>query len=159
MTQSAREKNVELNFDTDRWAGDIEFNSDRRLLNLVLKNLVENSIKFTPAGGKVTIKLIRFKGEYESGKIVIEVIDSGIGIPPEHQERVFERFYQVDHAQSGAAGRGTGLGLAIVKHAVHALGGSVELTSGVGLGTTVSCILPDRPSSDGRTASNESLET
>ena len=73
---------------------------------------------------------------------MIVVADTGIGIPPEHQERVFERFYQVDAARSGSAGRGTGLGLAIVKHAVAALGGAVRLESRVGKGTTVTCVLP-----------------
>ncbi|HEX8325224.1 MAG TPA: ATP-binding protein, partial [Tepidisphaeraceae bacterium] len=60
-------------------------------------------------------------------------------------DRVFERFYQVDPARSGSGGRGTGLGLAIVKHAVAVLGGRVSLTSTVGRGTTVTCILPRSP--------------
>jgi two-component system phosphate regulon sensor histidine kinase PhoR len=66
------------------------------------------------------------------------VTDTGVGIPPEHLDRVFERFYQVDPARSGSAGRGTGLGLAIVKHAVHAMGGSVQLRSTLGRGTIAS---------------------
>ncbi len=73
---------------------------------------------------------------------MLSVSDTGIGIPPEHLDRVFERFYQVDPARSGSAGRGTGLGLAIVKHAVAALGGSVQIQSTVGAGTTVTCVLP-----------------
>jgi signal transduction histidine kinase len=77
-----------------------------------------------------------------AGGAVITVADTGIGIPPEHLDRVFERFYQVDSARSGSAGRGTGLGLAIVKHAVAALGGTVRLESRVGKGTTVTCVLP-----------------
>jgi two-component system phosphate regulon sensor histidine kinase PhoR len=143
MGPLAREKEVELTFVADQWSNDAQFNSDRRLLDLIIKNLVENSIKFTPAGGKVTIKLS--PGNGEEPQVLLEVSDTGIGIPPEYQERVFERFYQVDHARSGSAGRGTGLGLAIVKHAVHALGGAVTLSSTVGVGTTVNCTLPDRP--------------
>ncbi|HVT90176.1 MAG TPA: ATP-binding protein [Tepidisphaeraceae bacterium] len=133
----ARDKNVELEFISDSPDHEMEFNSDRHLLELMLKNLVENSLKFTPSGGKVTVNILR-----TDGSVVLEVIDTGIGIPPEHQERVFERFYQVDAARSSAAGRGTGLGLAIVKHAIHALGGTVKLSSAVGVGTKVRCTFP-----------------
>jgi two-component system phosphate regulon sensor histidine kinase PhoR len=138
MGPIAREKQVDLRFDSEQWIGDEEFTSDRHLLDLILKNLVENSIKFTPAGGDVCVRFAR-----DQGKILIEVADTGIGIPPEHLERVFERFYQVDPARSGSAGRGTGLGLAIVKHAIHALSGTVELRSELGKGTRVSCALPE----------------
>jgi two-component system phosphate regulon sensor histidine kinase PhoR len=137
MGPVARQKDVELHF-TD---GQARLVSDERLLNLVLKNLVENSIKFTPAGGRVTVS-IEANGGAIDGPVVLRVADTGVGIPPEHIDRVFERFYQVNAARSGSAGRGTGLGLAIVKHAVAALGGSVELHSAVGQGTTVTCVLP-----------------
>jgi signal transduction histidine kinase len=100
---------------------------------------VENSIKFTPPGGAVTCEVGR--GDADRS-VILRVSDSGIGIPPEHLERVFERFYQVDPARSGSAGRGTGLGLAIVKHAIAALGGTVQIESVVGKGTTVTCVLP-----------------
>lgn len=143
----ARQKNVELVFDGDE---DATFNTDRRLLDLSLKNLVENSIKYTPTGGKVTTSIHRRErpaeeghGRTDSAEVELKIIDTGIGIPPEHLERVFERFYQVDAARTGGANRGTGLGLAIVKHAVHALGGTVDLQSEVGKGTVVSCVLPD----------------
>jgi two-component system phosphate regulon sensor histidine kinase PhoR len=162
----AREKGVELRFRAEdaagRDAGDgvgngtgnepgVRLLSDERLLNLTLKNLVENSIKFTPAGGTVTVavRLVAARGGAgangsppAAGEAVVSVADTGIGIPPEHLDRVFERFYQVDSARSGSAGRGTGLGLAIVKHAVAALGGTVRLESRVGRGTTVTCVLP-----------------
>jgi two-component system phosphate regulon sensor histidine kinase PhoR len=148
MGSLARAKNVELRL-ADQDANAVEeFHTDARLLNLVLKNLVENSIKFTPAGGKVTVTIRSAppapgSADHPSGLIVIEVSDTGIGIAPEHIDRVFERFYQVDPARSGSAGRGTGLGLAIVKHAIHALGGVVKLRSTVGQGTTVTCEFPD----------------
>jgi two-component system phosphate regulon sensor histidine kinase PhoR len=151
----AKQKGVEL-----RLGGPSQPNSfyaDERLLNLVLKNLVENSIKFTPPGGAVTCEVARVD---DGGSIVLRVSDSGIGIPPEHLERVFERFYQVDPARSGSAGRGTGLGLAIVKHAIAALGGTVQIESVVGKGTTVTCVLPqsreeaeDRAGEEARLAS------
>jgi two-component system phosphate regulon sensor histidine kinase PhoR len=135
----AREKGVELHFvEHDEDNAPILFAGDERLLNLVLKNLVENSIKFTPPSGSVTVSVTRGDGD----EIDFTVSDSGSGIPQEHIDRVFERFYQVDPARSGSAGRGTGLGLAIVKHAVHAMGGTVQLRSTVGRGTVVMFNLP-----------------
>jgi two-component system phosphate regulon sensor histidine kinase PhoR len=143
MGAMARQKNVELRLgDGDAGAPGVtaasEFRTDTRLVYLVLKNLVENSIKFTPSGGRVTVSFQQSPGPI----VTLTVADTGIGIAPEHIERVFERFYQVDAARSGSAGRGTGLGLAIVKHAVHALGGTVRLQSAVGAGTTVTCEFP-----------------
>ena len=140
MGPTARQKGVDLRFE-DVEETPASFRSDERLLHLVFKNLVENSIKFTPAGGSVTVAI---RSVAVDGNEVVElsVTDTGIGIPPEHLDRVFERFYQVDPARSGTAGRGTGLGLAIVKHAVAALGGTVRLESTVGKGTTVTCELP-----------------
>jgi two-component system phosphate regulon sensor histidine kinase PhoR len=143
----ARDKGVELRFRQD---DEVTLLTDERLLNLVLKNLVENSVKFTPGGSAVTVELSRREpggGEAAAGhaaaaEAVLTVSDTGIGIPPEHLDRVFERFYQVDAARSGSAGRGTGLGLAIVKHAVAALGGTVHIESEVGEGTTVTCVFP-----------------
>jgi two-component system phosphate regulon sensor histidine kinase PhoR len=143
MGPVARQKSVELNFAD----GQMRLVSDERLLNLVLKNLVENSIKFTLAGGRVTVS-VESNGSTD-GVVTLRVADTGVGIPPEHIDRVFERFYQVSAARSGSAGRGTGLGLAIVKHAVAALGGSVEIDSAVGQGTTVTCVLP-QTAEDGR---------
>ena len=119
-----------------------DFVSDERLLQLILKNLVENSVKFTPAGGSVSISLRRDQASEDGSTVLLQVADTGIGIPPEHLDRVFERFYQVDSVRSGSAGRGTGLGLAIVKHAVNALNGTVQVESEVGAGTTVTCALP-----------------
>jgi two-component system phosphate regulon sensor histidine kinase PhoR len=138
MQTLARQKLVELVF--QRLPGAPEsFESDRRLLNLILRNLVENSIKFTSSGGKVTVSA---GAENEGATVVLRVEDTGIGIPAEHLERVFERFYQVDAARSSAVGRGTGLGLAIVKHAILALGGTVQLESTMGVGTSVTCRIP-----------------
>ena len=134
---TAKQKGVDLILGGDDEVSD-PFHSDEHLLNLILKNLVENSLKFTPAGGSVTVGV----RPTTDGGVALSVADTGIGIPPEHRDRVFERFYQVDPARSGTAGRGTGLGLAIVKHAVAALGGTVRLESTVNRGTTVTCLLP-----------------
>jgi two-component system phosphate regulon sensor histidine kinase PhoR len=139
MSPMARQKNVELHF-TEHEEDSISptFVGDERLLNLVLKNLVENSIKFTPPGGSVTVAIVQKSRD----GVTFTVTDTGAGIPPEHLDRVFERFYQVDPARSGSAGRGPGLGLAIVKHAVHAMGGTVQLRSTVGRGTVVTFVIP-----------------
>jgi len=134
----AKNKGLELIIEGDET---LSFDSDRRLLDLLLKNLVENSIKYTPSGGKVHVRIWR-----DGEMIKLRVADSGIGIPPQHLERVFERFYQVDAARSSSVGRGTGLGLAIVKHAAHALSGHLTLESTVGRGTTVVCVFPLVPS-------------
>lgn len=106
--------------------------TDRRLVDEVLSNLVDNAIKYNKPGGSVTITLL------PNG---FTVTDTGIGIPPQHQERVFERFYRVDPSRSKTIG-GTGLGLSIVKHSVAVLGGQVSLSSTPGAGTTLTVSLP-----------------
>ena len=106
-----------------------------RFLEVAL-NLMENAIKYNRPGGRVWASV-----ERRGGMAVFTVSDTGIGIPPESRERVFERFYRVDRGRSRAAG-GTGLGLAIVKHIVAQSGGSICLDSGVGGGTVVTVQLP-----------------
>ncbi len=103
----------------------------------VALNLMENAIKYNKPGGRVTAAVT-----LQADKAVFTVADTGIGIPSESQNRVFERFYRVDKGRSRAAG-GTGLGLAIVKHIVALYGGSTELASVPGSGTTVTVILPE----------------
>ncbi len=99
-------------------------------------NLVDNAIKYTPAPGRITLAAFR-KGK----EAVLEVKDTGIGIEPRHQERIFERFYRVDPARSRELG-GTGLGLAIVKHIVESSGGRVEVESTPGHGSTFRVMVP-----------------
>ncbi len=106
------------------------------LLRLVLDNLVDNAVQFTEPGGQVRV-VCRAAAE----QVVFEVADTGCGIPAADQPRVFERFYQVERARSGAR-HGTGLGLSIVRDAVTALGGTVRLESQVGIGTRVTVTLP-----------------
>ncbi len=110
--------------------------ADEEGLLTVLNNLVNNAIKYTPAGGRVSVRW-----RIEGRRAVIEVEDTGIGIPKAHQVRVFERFYRVDKARSRELG-GTGLGLSIVKHWVQVFGGTVEVASELGRGTTFSVRLP-----------------
>ena len=109
----------------------------RRLTSEILFNLCDNAIKYNVTGGSVTLNV----SPAANGGGVITVSDTGIGIPAEHQARVFERFYRVDKSHSRASG-GTGLGLSIVKHAVQDLHGSIHLDSTPGKGTTVEVTLP-----------------
>ena len=102
----------------------------------VLDNLVDNAIKYTPAGGRVTVRW-----SADPVQVVIEVEDTGAGIPERDQPRVFERFYRVDKARSRELG-GTGLGLAIVKHLAQGMNGTVSVTSAVGQGSTFRVCLP-----------------
>ena len=130
----ARSEGVELYLKAT--AGELKVRGDSESMTQILDNLVDNAIKYTPEGGKVTISLGR---EAQAG--VLQVRDSGLGIPPEDLERVFERFYRVDKARSRAVG-GTGLGLAIVKHLVQAMGGEVEVESEYGQGSAFRVRLP-----------------
>ena len=108
----------------------------KRLLYEVIYNLGENAVKYNVENGNVLISVAN-----EENSAVLTVKDSGIGIAPEHQSRIFERFYRVDKSHSKASG-GTGLGLSIVKHAVQRHGGKIELESELGKGTTIRVILP-----------------
>jgi two-component system phosphate regulon sensor histidine kinase PhoR len=110
------------------------FNSP--LLEQALVNLLDNAIKFSPANSSV-----RVEAEIAGSEIVIRVMDQGGGIPPEHLDRIFERFYRVDAGRSRKVG-GTGLGLAIVKHIAQAHGGRVTVSSTPGGGSTFSIIIP-----------------
>ena len=111
--------------------------ADATALRQILFNLVDNAIRHTPAGGRITILSEPAAG----GGLTLAVSDSGVGIPAEHLPRIFERFYRVDPARSREAG-GTGLGLAIVKHLVEAHGGRVVAESPPGRGTTVRATFP-----------------
>ncbi len=119
--------------------------TDRSALMLIVRNLVDNGLKFSHDGG--TVRVSAAPGE--AGELVLEVVDRGIGIPLAQQQRIFERFYQVDAARSGShPRRGTGLGLAIVKHALRRLGGSIEVESIWQEGTTMTVRLPGALSVD-----------
>ncbi|RMH22452.1 MAG: HAMP domain-containing protein [Acidobacteria bacterium] len=112
---------------------------EAELLQEAVRNLLDNAIKYSPAGGRVALRL-RAEEEPEPA-VVIEVEDRGPGIEKRHQERIFERFYRIDKARSRALG-GTGLGLAIVKHVARALGGEVAVDSEPGAGSTFRIRLP-----------------
>ncbi len=115
--------------------------ADRRALEQVLQNLLDNSAKYTEPGGRIAVRVTD-----DASRVRIEVADTGIGIPERDRARVFERFYRVDKARSRDLG-GTGLGLAIVKHLVQAMDGDVFLASREGEGTTFTVVLPAAPRS------------
>ena len=109
----------------------------RRLIYEIAYNLCDNAIKYNRDGGRVDVTVAA-----DAGGSSITVADTGIGIAPEHQARVFERFYRVDKSHSKASG-GTGLGLSIVKHAVQYHHGRIELESTPGTGTTIRVVFPN----------------
>ena len=109
----------------------------RRLIYEIVYNLCDNAIKYNRDGGRVDVTVAA-----DAGGSSITVADTGIGIAPEHQARVFERFYRVDKSHSKASG-GTGLGLSIVKHAVQYHHGRIELESTPGTGTTIRVVFPN----------------
>ena len=115
--------------------------ADPELVRQLVGNLVSNAIRYNRPQGSVEVRLAAVEE-----RVVITVQDTGIGIPAEHQERVFERFYRVDSHRSRAVG-GTGLGLAIVKHLCEVLGGTVSLVSN-SEGTTFTIELPVMASDD-----------
>jgi two-component system phosphate regulon sensor histidine kinase PhoR len=115
--------------------------ADGDQLRQVLINLVDNAVKYTPAGGQVRVRARPSRPPERGGMVQIAVEDTGIGIPARDIPRLTERFFRVDKARSRALG-GTGLGLAIVKHIVQLHGGTLAITSAVGAGTTVQVSLP-----------------
>lgn len=111
--------------------------ADRERVHQVLFNLVDNAVRYTPAGGAVTVGARR-----RNGNVQIEVHDSGVGIPAEHLPRLFERFYRVDTSRSRADDGGTGIGLAIARSVVEAHGGHIHADSEPGRGSTFTFDLP-----------------
>ena len=102
----------------------------------IVFNLCDNAIKYNRSNGNVTVTV-----KPEKNCVILSVADTGIGILPEHQERIFERFYRVDKSRSKELG-GTGLGLSIVKHAARLHHARIELNSTEGKGTTVTVTFP-----------------
>jgi two-component system OmpR family sensor kinase len=108
-----------------------EINGDGDRLSQVFGNLIDNALKYTQPGGQVTLLARR-----DGGSVVVQVKDTGIGISPEDQKRIFERFFQVDKSRKGGAGRGVGLGLAITRQITLAHHGELWLESSPGQGST-----------------------
>ena len=133
---AARAKNMhtETKIEPDVWV-----RGDEQQLGVMIRNLLENAIRYTGEGGAITLEVKR-----DRDQALITISDTGIGIPQDAQARVFERFYRVDRARSRDRG-GTGLGLAIVKHVAELHGGNVSVTSDLGEGSTFTATIPAIP--------------
>lgn len=134
LSPTAREKRVEIELKEEEPVPPVQ--GDAGNLERLLLNLLDNAIKYNRPDGKITVRLGRCGGD-----AVLEVIDTGIGIPAEAIPRIFERFYRVDKGRAREEG-GTGLGLAIVKHIAQAHGGQVDVESRIGRGSTFRVRLP-----------------
>lgn len=117
-------------------ASSIWLKGDASQLGTMIRNLLENAVRYTPPEGRITIEVSE-----RGGSALIEVHDTGIGIPLEAQSRVFERFYRVDRGRSRDSG-GTGLGLAIAKHVTELHGGQIQVESELGQGSTFTARIP-----------------
>jgi signal transduction histidine kinase len=117
-------------------AGRVSVRADPRLIDAVVNNFVSNAIRYTPPGGRV-----RIVAQRRRSAAVIAVRDTGMGIAPEHLERIFDRLYRVDEARDRATG-GFGLGLAIARRAAQSLNGRIEVTSTPGEGSEFRLVLP-----------------
>ncbi|MBP3871272.1 MAG: ATP-binding protein [Faecalicoccus sp.] len=132
LSINAARKNISLHLEGD----EIKLQSNHGILYEIIYNLCDNAIRYNKEAGSVTVRL-----ENQPSQAVIVVTDTGIGIPKEHQDRIFERFYRVDKSHSKQTG-GTGLGLSIVKHSVQALKGNIDLKSEPGSGTQITVKIP-----------------
>ncbi len=132
FSSMAQNKNVELKLDLPPEHFNVFFDKDK--LETILINLISNAIKFTPEGGSVTVK-----ARVEKSNLLLSVKDTGIGIPEDQQQAIFERFHQVSEAHQEV---GTGIGLALVKELVALMGGTIEVKSKVGEGSMFGIMLP-----------------
>ncbi len=129
----AEHKNIEIVTTVEP---DLHVHGDRAQLHAAVSNLVENAVTYSPDGSRVTVT-----AQLDDDDVRLTVADNGIGIPGDELDRIFERFYRVDPARARATG-GTGLGLSIVKHVAASNGGTVEVWSEPGLGSSFTLVLP-----------------
>jgi two-component system phosphate regulon sensor histidine kinase PhoR len=142
---AAQKKNVAVHLD---FPTPVCLEGDGNLLHQVVRKLVDNAVKYSPAGARVLVR-----GRTEGEDVALEVEDFGVGIPPEHLPRIFEKFYMVDGSISRRVG-GTGVGLYLVREIVRLHHGSVAVRSNPGQGSVFSVRLPRRfPGPSGAAAS------
>lgn len=132
-TERAEQKRVRISVNV---APDAHVRADRRALEQVLSNLIDNALKYTSEGSTITLS-----SAVRDGQVLVSVADTGPGIEAKHLHRLFERFYRVDAGRSRDVG-GTGLGLSIVKNLMEAMGGTITVESRVGRGSTFTFSLP-----------------
>jgi two-component system phosphate regulon sensor histidine kinase PhoR len=136
-----------LAMETDLPAEPVFAYADADAMRQIVDNLLDNAVKYTPAGGRVRVRV-----RPDGARAVVEVEDNGVGIHPKYHARIFERFYRIDKARSRELG-GTGLGLAIVKHLVLALGGTIDVESEEGKGSVFRARMPaNAPAASSRSA-------
>ncbi len=136
LSNAAQDANVQV---TVMAGSEVPVVGDRALLEEMMTNLLENGIKYNHAGGHVNAS-----AHFENGQAVVNITDDGVGIAPEDQERVFERFYRVDKSRSKQTG-GTGLGLSIVKHGAQVHHAKITMKSALGEGTSITLTFPKVP--------------
>jgi two-component system phosphate regulon sensor histidine kinase PhoR len=132
LTPLAREKRLRFELAGE----DAVVRGDRGLLEQLVRNLCDNAVRYNREGGSVRVSV-----RAGNGTPSVTVADTGIGIPPEHQGRIFERFYRVDKSRSKASG-GTGLGQAILKHIAEKYQAAIAVSSAVGEGTAITVTFP-----------------
>jgi signal transduction histidine kinase len=155
VAERVKRRNISI---TTQYEGDdLVVRGDRVKIGQVFTNLLTNAVKFNRDGGRIAVAARRGRG----GFVEVEVADTGIGIPPEEQEKIFERFYQVE-AGPRRRYEGTGIGLAIVRDILRLHGGSIRVQSTPGQGSTFQFTLPlgrkadgTAPQSSGRNRSSE----
>lgn len=133
LTPSMEAKKIHIDYTSE----EISIKANRQMVSELLYNLIDNAIKYNKEGGRISVSI-----EKKDGFAQIIVSDTGIGIDPQYQDRIFERFYRVDKSRSKQSG-GTGLGLSIVKHIVEYHHGKIRLESTIGQGTTITVDLPE----------------
>jgi two-component system phosphate regulon sensor histidine kinase PhoR len=148
--ERAEKRRIMLRLDAQK---NIEAEVDRRALEQVLTNLVDNAVKYCPEGSSVTLRADPTPGP----GIRLRVEDDGGGIEEKHLPRLFERFYRVDAGRSREMG-GTGLGLSIVKHLVEAMGGTIEVISTIAKGTTFDVSIPHASTRAKEKSSSDDLD-
>jgi len=136
----AREKSITLRYELPD--DPVMVTLSAQALDHVLINLIENAIKYSSEGGKVTVRVLS-----NDEQVSVEVADDGAGIPLKYHERIFERFYRVDKGRTRVVG-GTGLGLSIARHLTRRLGGTIELDSELDVGSTFRVVLPLESAND-----------
>ncbi len=136
LAQKAKDSNVSVNVELDKIdASEAVIHSIPTLVHEIVYNLIDNAIKYNKESGTVSVRIYR----RSTAKLVVSVVDTGIGIEQKYMDRIFERFFRVDKSHSREIG-GTGLGLSIVKHAAKVIGAELDVKSEVGKGTTVEVI-------------------
>lgn len=139
LAQKAKDLNVSVNVELEEiGASESVIYSIPTLVHEIIYNLIDNAIKYNKESGTVSVRISR----NPKGKIVVSVVDTGIGIEQKYMDRIFERFFRVDKSHSREIG-GTGLGLSIVKHAAKVIGAELDVRSEVGKGTTVDVIFAE----------------